>query len=407
MSHCQTEPISPLDPSLTNKIKSTNIIPQNLERGWTKYLLRFGEESIMKHQLTRFQVLSNYTRDYLEKIMIRQAASSPGIMQQLIGHVEDTDNINSGRILGWLSCDMTIAKDCGYTRKTYIDLYNEVLYFGGEIFRTTKGPRITIPSHAFENWDKYTSEDKESFAWIVFMHMHQFNRRVWEDALEIREYDLWSYYLDLCWETGAYKNINNIVYNEFRRKENHLLTNDFNSPFLNSDDKPNILLPSTGTTLYWSKELKGWYKAKDAFDWGDFVNYPPDSSGEKEEFCDEKYHPTLWETGKGKSEWNKEDNGFSWKSLAPSKTTSAWGSPSHSVTNIDENSTPMTIARGGTFYDKEGMASSSSPPHLTPPDSDISLSDSEDYSVASITDDEDDKKVNSVMYQSQFLSSLD
>ena len=283
-------------------------------------------------------------------------------MEDLVDHVIAADNINSGRLLRWLSCDNTIDSDNLILRKKYMRLYKLVFKFGGDVLRTYKGPRLIIPVNKWKEWDNMEYHEQTEFAWVVFMQAHQFNREMWTETLWADDRYVWTYYLDLHWETGAYNNLNQIVYKEFLNGENSALKDTYDPDWKNWEDKPDVYLPHSNITVAWDKQKKGWYRNKSFFTWDDFILHSPG-------------------TPEGGA-WSNQGDPNLWSTPINSNNNSAWGSPLLPPVQLDADNT-LVIQPPELIKIEDGSDSSS----------DSSYSSSSSMSSC-----------NPVMVQSQFLS---
>ena len=311
MLHSQTTPLSELnqDSSKIPKPTYTDCFPQSLPEGWTQQLVRVGRD--IGHPMEKLS-LTDHLLQTLEDILIDRAAKTPEYMQELVEHVIAADNIKSGRMLRWLSCDETIKHDNPTLRRTYTRLYAKVISFGGDIYRTERGPRITIPTDQWKNWDEMDYKAQKDFSWIIYMMTHQFNREMWNRAIQEKSFIANNYFVDLMWETGAYSKLNDITINEFLREENSTLNDSYEPAWINIEDKPNIFLEGSWSRLYWDKKEKGWYRMKNDSTWSD--NFYKQITG---------------------GEWPNQTNPDLWATPPPTHDTSMWGSPSHSNEPID------------------------------------------------------------------------
>ncbi len=91
--------------------QETDCFPQSLPEGWTQQLVRVGRD--IGHPMEKLS-LTDHLLQTLEDILIDRAAKTPEYMQELVEHVIAADNIKSGRMLRWLSCDETNSTEkCG------------------------------------------------------------------------------------------------------------------------------------------------------------------------------------------------------------------------------------------------------------------------------------------------------
>ena len=363
--HSQTEPLltSTLETDLPKSGIVSDIVMQALPEGWTPQLIKLGE---LMHIPVKLEDLSDNLRGFLESTLIQGAETNPDYMEDLVEHVIAADNINSGRLLRWLSCDNTIDSDDLILRKKYMRLYKLVFKFGGDVLRTLKGPRLIIPADKWKGWDNMEFEDQNEFAWVTFMQAHQFNREMWTESLWADDYYVWTYYLDLHWETGAYNNLNQLVYNEFLTRENSALKDTYDPDWKDWEDKPNVYLPYSNITVVWDKQKKGWYRRKDFFTWNDIILRSPG-------------------TPEGGA-WSNQGDPNLWNTPINSNSNSAWGSPLLQPIQHDINNTPNDQMPGLTKIE-DGTNSDS--------DSD---SDSECSQCSSVS------SCHPVMVQSQFFN---
>ena len=358
--HSQTEPLlkSTLETDKQGCKMDSDIVNQALPEGWTPQLIKLGEHMKIPVGLAD---LSDNTRGFLESTLIQEAETNPDLMKDLVDHVIAADNINSGRLLKWLSCNSSIEEDNTMLRMKYMRLYKLVFKFGGDVIRTRKGPRLIIPVARWEEWNDMAYDTQLEFAWVVFMQTHQFHRDVWDETLWADDHYIWTYYLDLFWETGAYSNINQMVYKEFLTKENSALKDTCDPLWKELENKPDVYLPYSGITLCWDKYRKGWYRFRDHFTWNEVIAYSPtDPEG-------------VW-LNQGEFKSNKNP--------INSNSNSAWGSP---VLQPSDNS-------------NEDAFNSSMPSLMRIEDDSDDSSDSDISVCSSIT------SCSPIMVQSQFLS---
>ena len=374
MLHSQTGVKSPFPLETTRFSRiNANSLPQSIPEGMTSQMYKIGKER--GYRLDKFN-LTDYIKEHLETTLIDQAEYNKETMQDLVEHVIAVDNICSGRLLAWLSCDYSHVKDDPLLRKRYLKFYKKVISFGGDIIRTTRGPRIIMPIEQWKNWEEMDYKTQDDFSWIIFMMVHQFSPQRWREAFVSNDYSLHSYFIDFMWETGAYNNINQITYKELMQGYIQKLDDSYQPDWIDSEDKPNIYLPTSGTMVCWHKYKKGWYRLKENLTWNDL----------------------MWSTQSTPEggNWPNQEDPEGWKSPTPSKPTSMWGSPSHSLTPLEFE----IIPNPNNSSVSHSNADSASLPDL------INL-DSDDSDNESIQTNSTCSSCDPFMFQSQFLSIQD
>ena len=237
-------------------------------------------------------------------------------MKDLVEHVIVVDNTNSGRVLRWLASDPNIISDNPPLRLSYMELYDKVFSFGGDVHRTARGPRIIIPLEQWKNWSEMDDKSQEDFTYICWMQSLQFNRAVFNNALRGDYSTFRTYIVDLLWESGGYRNLNSMVHDEYKANENWALEDTLNPYWVTSDLKPNIYLPNSRSLVCWDMVRKGWYRSKEVVTWPELTK------------------PDTWST-------TTETNNL-WEEAPHSSTPSAWGSPVHSPGPLSPYYRPIT-----------------------------------------------------------------
>jgi len=230
-----------------------------------------------------------------------------------VEHVIVVDNINTGRTLRWLASDLNIICDDPIIRYQYMNLYEKVFSFGGEVHRTMRGPRIIIPLNQGKNWSEMDESAQKDFTYICWMQSLQFSKAAFNNALRGDYTTFRSYIVDLLWESGGFRNLNNMVFDEYKANENWVLEDTYNPHWVTADLKPNIYLPNSRSEVCWDMVKKGWYRSKNIVTWPELTNNPT---------------------------WPIDSN--TWEEAPPSTNNASWGSPTHSPRNYSPVSTSLT-----------------------------------------------------------------
>jgi hypothetical protein len=344
MLYSQTEPISLLDPVLQGKSRGiiTNDVPQELPRGWTPQLIgKCDEIGINSKMQIEYGNPSDFLTEYLERLLIMDSTKSKEHMEELVEHVISTDNINSGRVLKWLSCDSSIIDDSISLRHSYIRLYKSVFSFGGEIYRTIWGPRIVIPVDTWKSYDEMDGKSQVEFTRVTYMQAHQYSKRMWNTAIRNYNYNDWVYFNDLMWDTGGYRNLNSIFYDECKRTNNWELKDTYLPSWIGDKSKPDIFLPLSDTVMNWDSYLQGYIKSKNT----EWKHLDLSKSGGWPE-----HHEGAWMSPVhlGDKAWGApipNHNDSAWGSPIPNSNNTEWGSPNPQTMDLNGEEIPVIILR--------------------------------------------------------------
>jgi hypothetical protein len=180
---------------------NTDMLKQHLPDGWTSALTNLAK--VLSRPIDKAEDLTHTLRENLENNLIDMAAEDPWIMKDLVEHVIVVDNIKSRRLLRWLAADPFIVTDDPQFRIPYMELYHKVYSFGGDVYRTSKGPRITIPENQWILYEDMDYSAQEDFAHIAWMQIIQFNRKMFVNALDgsyssFRNYIMLEIYVSIC-----------------------------------------------------------------------------------------------------------------------------------------------------------------------------------------------------------------
>jgi hypothetical protein len=255
----------------------TDMLKQHLPDGWTNALINMART--LSISIDKTEDFTHTLRENLENSLIDMAAEDPWIMKDLVEHVIVVDNIKSGRLLRWLAADPFIITDDPQFRIPYLELYNKVYSFGGEVYRTSKGPRITIPENQWILYEDMDYSAQEDFAHIAWLQIIQFNRRMFINALDGSYSSFRNYIIDIMWETGAYKTLNKLVIKEIQDSDIWPIDGQVDPHWKDADIKPDVFLPASGSFLGWDNTRKGWYRKSEEIKWLELKRNPDGTYG--------------------------------------------------------------------------------------------------------------------------------
>ena len=260
---------------LSQGMTMSDIIKQRLPEGWTDVLIQAGKA--LGYPTEDPQELTPIMKENIENILIETAKEIPELMKTLAQHVVAVDNIYSGRLLRWLASDPWIQFDDPKLRKRYLDAYMKISTFGGEIYRTSNGPRFIIPDRLWEDYSNMKPSSQEDFRHVAWMQVAQFNKQVLLAGIEDVYSVLRNHIVDMFWETGGYRNLNDMVVKEFNENNNYILDSQVDPIWAGADNKPDIFLPASGSIMRWDAIKKGWYRQDTLPPWTDISR--PDIDG--------------------------------------------------------------------------------------------------------------------------------